>query len=503
MQRSGAKTEAETCKPRITTRRYCSILAMLVLAVSSGGCTTVLKRTPKSEIIETREVPGSSRIVLYEPVIVAQPKAFDELFLLRGRMAHEWQTQRVKRKSEEVVQLNYHAFIGQPGYDLLMDIIVEPLGAVLTPLLAPAITNWSQVGRVLLTAPIPGVAVMESPRESVRINSLGDTPMPPLLKNEPTNCSVRVQLLDEKRKILKDNEVLCGNGFQFNLCKYILDRGADACLTARIASEDIDVEGKSEFQFRYSLGDIVERQLAADANPNNYTPPELVWEGKGGYTEEGNGDGVLEAGEIVVLSCRIRNRAGGAALGLEAIARSADNSNAVLGRLPIRTLLRSGEASDLKLSLILPFARDDGVQHVDMVARDRLGRQSTSLIYDIPYVKTVAIPNLQVTGARLIRIDASKVMVRVQVRNRGKRAADDVVVRLKDQPSIGKVATDRVLIKSIDAFTEANADFELQINEAPPGDVELTVAADERMGIAGTERKLTLPLVLAEPMLVP
>lgn len=485
------------------TRRLCSICAMLALAISTGACTTVLKRTPKSEIIETGELPGSSRFVLREPVMIAQAKATEEQFLLQGHVFHEWQTQRVERKSEEVVQLNYHAFIGQPGYDLLMDLIVEPLGAILTPLMAPVITNWSQIGRVLLTAPIPGVAVMESPRESVRINSLGDTPMPPLLKSGPTNRSARVQLLDEKRRVLMEKEVTCGNGILFGLCKYMLDRGTDVCVTARIASEDIEIEGESEFQFRYSLDDIVERQLAADANPHNYTSPELVWEGKGGYKEEGNGNGVLEAGEIVVLSCRIRNRAGGAALGLEAIARSADNSQAVLGRLPVRTILRSGEASDLKLSLILPFARDDGVKHVDMVARDRLGRQSASLIYDIPYVKTAAIPNLQVTGARLIKIDGSKVLVRVQVRNRGKRAADDVVVRLKDQPSIGKVVTDRVLIKSIDAFTEANADFELQINEAPTGDVEITVAADERMGIAGTEQKLTLPLVLAESATAP
>lgn len=483
----------------MTIKRSCTIIAMLALGMSTGACTTVVSRTPKYEVTETEMLPGSSRHVLREPAVTRRSEGVKEVFLLQGKLFHEWKVQRVERRIQRVERLEHYALAGQPEYNMLEDIIGEPIVLMIIPvaILSPK-ANWPLIGRTLFSAPLPGVMALSTPRKTVNVEKLPDVVLPPLRKSELVNREVRVQLLDERRRTLMEKELPIGSEMAFGLCSYMMERGTDATLIARIADDHVVVEGAREYRFTFPLDEMVARQLASEPDPRQYPAANLVWVGKLKIVEEGNGDGILEGGEIVGVQGRIRNKGPGPALGLDGYVRSTD-SEPVNYQTPICTLLRPGADSEVNISVILPFARQDGVLRLSMVARDRLGRESENRALDIPYAKTAELPELQVAGAKLMRKGGSNYLLRVQIRNKGRRIADDVEVRLTDPPRFVRVAMDTVKIKRIDAYSIALADYELQIGESETGDVGVTITATERMNVGGTEREMILSLVLAEP----
>jgi len=314
--------------------------------------------------------------------------------------------------------------------------------------------------------------------------------LPPTPRSERVNLPVSLIFRDTRDRILQESRVEPGESVDFDILRQAFPFHDDFVLSVNIKDERITVPSNLKFDSQFAKETLIDRFL-------RYGPRDLrqehamEWLGNVEVETDPRQE-IPEGGDQIWLEARLKNgRDGGDAYRVQGVVREVPTGR-VFGKFEIAPLLKQGDTLSLRSPLDLPFASESQTLTLQLEAIDGFGFSSLSKPFELRMDATRTRPDLQFISGKLVTKSDSKQELELLIRNRGKRDADDVIIRIQPPDVLGVDKEQSIELPEIRAHSDIKVKFPVKFENPYSLDLKVQASAVERLGIGNTERTIRI-----------
>ncbi|MFH0909544.1 MAG: hypothetical protein V1929_12360 [bacterium] len=498
------------------TQVSAKVSACLVLFISSTlcGCSTIKNTRQVVEKIDGQPIAGTERrfvdVVKMTNVWDSEKPEFQRL-TVTAKGSKEWQVEQFEETWVVQDKERSYAVVGRGegynlGYDLFADPVFACVGLLVYPFafLAPRTDNpdasFGNINRTVsqwLFAALPGISNCAKPIRTSSRSLKSRDELPPAGRATSVDAWIELLVYDGGNVRVMEQALDADKPLLLPVCDFALNSPGHPEVTFVVTSKTAMVRGPNRLTIRLNETELVRRKAAAQkANPDERRQAYAFHPGHDLDDHEGgNGDGLLRAGETVLLVMTVDNSGSGPGYGVE-LAASVKGGDVSVGSPQPVTQLKGKSSARIGVPLTVPLKSPDGVARIEVVAADAAGVTSSPVAVEIPYSHR-PLPELQLGSVDVQRAPDGAdgdFGVIIKVRNRGDGDSERTKLAIAGEPSAGRVVRGQIEFGTLAPHSQTQAVLRLNSTGATSDVTTIQVRIVERLGVGSDEKSLDIPI---------